>query len=730
MNGSPLLTFWQLGSAGMLAWGLAAALPILIHLWSRRKYREESWAAMTFLLAALRKNARRIQLEQWILLAVRTLLVALFALALADPQLSVISAWVGGAGGQAHVVLVVDGSFSMDYRRSDSDGGLRGDKSRFEAARQLAKEIVQAGRQGDGYTLVQMGEPPRVVIAQPAFDPRDVLEELDNLELAHWGASLPATLAEIETMLRKAAESHPRLARRRVIVLTDLQQTTWGDVDSSDSRQRLARLADLATLQLIDLGQPGEQNLAVTNLQVGSASGGLIAARTDVTIRAELRSFAAEDRAAQAVELLVDGQRIADERVDLPAGGTASVSVAHQFDTAGDRTIEVRLADDSLPLDNRRWLSVPVREAVRVLCVGGRPEETRHLALALQPRKGAGANFEIIEASESRLVEGDLSTFDCVFLCNVGRISQDEAGVLARYILRGGGLVIFLGDQVQAESYNQLLLDRAESRILPARLGAAAATGSHNFAEPDYRHPIVSPFRGHETSGLLTTPVWKYVRLAPSQQAKVALAFSNGEAAVVEEQFGRGRTILVATAASPASIDRTSQPPTPWTALSSWPSFPPLVHEMLQFAALGQSEGRNLLVGDELTGELSAGGLDKPIALVGPDGLSEKLPVIAEGSGARWTFGGTAKSGLYEARADEFVQRFAVNVNPRESDLARFDPELLPSQLAREPIGAEDDQPLTGTRDSSSYYWALLAGVLGLLLVEPVLAWHFGRGRG
>src|SRR5882724_8471479 len=97
-----ILALWQFGSAGMLAWGLAAALPILIHLWSRRKYRQERWAAMAFLLAALRKNARRIQLEQWILLAIRTVILVLFALALADPQLSL---WSDGANsGQTHIV--------------------------------------------------------------------------------------------------------------------------------------------------------------------------------------------------------------------------------------------------------------------------------------------------------------------------------------------------------------------------------------------------------------------------------------------------------------------------------------------------------------------------------------------------------------------------------------------------------------------------------------------------
>ena len=36
----PLLALWQFGSAGMLAWGLAAALPVMIHLWSRRHRRQ------------------------------------------------------------------------------------------------------------------------------------------------------------------------------------------------------------------------------------------------------------------------------------------------------------------------------------------------------------------------------------------------------------------------------------------------------------------------------------------------------------------------------------------------------------------------------------------------------------------------------------------------------------------------------------------------------------------
>ena len=65
--------------------GLAAiALPILIHLLNKRRFRIVEWAAMRFLLAAQRKNSRRMRIEQLILLIVRCLVVFLVVLAMAS----------------------------------------------------------------------------------------------------------------------------------------------------------------------------------------------------------------------------------------------------------------------------------------------------------------------------------------------------------------------------------------------------------------------------------------------------------------------------------------------------------------------------------------------------------------------------------------------------------------------------------------------------------------------
>ncbi len=737
----PIFAFWQFGSLGMLAWGLAAALPILIHLWSRRRYRKERWAAMEFLLTAMRKNARRIQLEQWLLLAVRTAILLLFALALADPQLSLLTGWTGGGrAGQTHVVLVIDGSYSMDYRREN--------KSRFDSARDLARQFVADGRQGDGYTLVVMGRPPQVVIPQPAFDPDDVSAEIGGLSLRHSGASLAATLAEVETILRHSSTSEPRLVDRRVLFFTDLQQQTWAEVNTADCRERLARLEKLATLAVVDLGEPGAANLAVTRL---STSQPLVTTRAEVTLSAEIQSFARQDWPRQAVEILVDGQRIADERIDLPAGGQVTVNAPYRFTTPGEHVVEVRLADDALPLDNRRWLSVPVREAIRVLLVGGRPGETRHLALALNPRPDLPGPIEVREVPESALAESDLTEVDCVIVSNVGRVSREEAAVLRGHLARGGGLVVFLGDSVQAENYNELLaVENPAERVLPARLEAvirldsdgppADAVPAGTAASPlqfrinplEYRHAIVAPFRGHEESGLLTMPIWRYVRLSPLSGAEVALAFDGGDPLLVEQTILRGRSILLATAAAPDSVDASTTPPTPWSAISSWPSFPPLVHEMLLAAVEGRDQDRNRLVGEDLGGTVAGADRSAPVNLTRPDGSTEQLPVAAVGLETAWSDPRVLASGVYTAQlAGGTTEQFAVNLDTRESDLVRFDPDLLPSQFSRQ-WQSSANSPLTTIplAAGTSYFRWLLTAVLVLLMIDPALAWYLGRGRG
>src|SRR3954469_24436745 len=69
-------------------WGLAAlSVPILVHLFNRRRPRPLPFGAIDFVLRSQRQKARRLRLRQILLLALRCLLIAGIAVALSRPSL-------------------------------------------------------------------------------------------------------------------------------------------------------------------------------------------------------------------------------------------------------------------------------------------------------------------------------------------------------------------------------------------------------------------------------------------------------------------------------------------------------------------------------------------------------------------------------------------------------------------------------------------------------------------
>jgi hypothetical protein len=409
----PAGPLWAIGFANApLLFGLAAAsLPILIHLFNRRKFREVEWAAMRFLLAALRKNSRRIRIEQWLLLLVRMMVVVAVVLAMARPYLESFGNVITGR--RTHRVLVIDASLSMGY----NSGGT----SRFDRAKGLAAQLVKDSRRGDAVSVVLMGAPPRVVIGEPSANLEAVKKEVDELSQAHGGVDLPATFEAIDRVLDAST-----IDQKEVVFITDLQATSWRPSASGAGDGWKKVLAKLEERQprsvLIDLGRPGEENLAITALSLEAP---VVTVGSQVRIRAVVKSFGKTKVDGLRVRLTVDGRLGPEESRDFLPGEEAAFHFAHQFTDPGDHLLEVTIDDDPLTLDNHRWLVVPVRESLNVLLVDGHfksepyQAETDYLAQALNPSEappGSSTAFKTEVISESQLARHELAAYDAVVL--------------------------------------------------------------------------------------------------------------------------------------------------------------------------------------------------------------------------------------------------------------------------------------------------------------------------
>jgi hypothetical protein len=738
MSPFPLFLFaFGFGSLPMLGWLAVAAAPLLIHLWNKRRYRETSWAAMTFLMAALRKHARRIQIVQWLLLAVRTLLILLVVLATAEPYLESLGlSFV--AGQRTHKVIVIDDSYSMAYRPTDS--------TRFARAQQLAAQIVEESPQGDGFTLVLLGAPPRVVIGTPAFETAGILEEIHALKSPTSGADLAATMQEVKKVLERARHDAPDLERSEVFFLTDLGRNTWVPEFSTaaaatDFRQLLSEMAGHTPLTILDLGQTGSDNVAVIDLKALEPYATLW---QEITFQATIQNFGTQPRTGHLVELLVDDVRVKEQTVDLQPGGAATVALAHRFETPGFHVVRVRLGADLLEIDNSRWLSLPVKPQLKTLLVSGKAGSTRYLVDALDPQRSERSVTRPQVVPESALVEMDLDQFDAIFLCNIAQFTSGEARLLDAYVRQGGGLVFFLGDRVLADRYNRELAGDApgEIHLLPAKLQEVVAEAQYRFDPLGYKHPLVSPFRGRERSGLLTTPVYRYFKLAVPEawnRSSVALAFEGGDPAIVEAPHERGRVIVVATDGSLSSVDSVTH--SPWSTMVAWPSFLPLVQELLALAVGSQRDQYNVIVGEAFGLSVPPTTSAAAVKVRSPGAENRELPVSvkADLDDTRWSFDKTEQygSGIYLAHWGTSPPQsipFAVNLETSagrensESNLLKADIDELPSAFQVQTTWQNLDAAPAGDigRRSGLQRW-LLYGAISLALVEMLLAWRFGR---
>ncbi|MBY0397961.1 MAG: BatA domain-containing protein, partial [Thermoleophilia bacterium] len=599
-----------------LIYGLAAAsVPIIIHLLNRRRYREVPWAAMRFLLAAVRKNQRRVKIEQWLLLAIRTLIIVLVVTAMAKPFLESLGAVPVLAGQRTHRVLVLDGSLSM--------ATAEGDRTRFEQAKELAGKIVEDARRGDAISLVLLADPPKVVIGAPSPNHDEVRRELGELDLPHGGTDLAAGFEAIDRVLDASD-----IPQKDVIILTDLQASSWrpDGRGPDDGLKRILSKIEARKVRsvVIDLGKAGLGNRAVVGLSLNTP---VATAGTPLLVRGVLHNYGPSRAEGVEARLVIDGQVGPSETVDLPVGEDTPVVFNHTFAAPGDHLVEILIEGDALKLDDRRSLAVPVREQVQVLLVDGHfksepyQAETDYLAQALSPEstsEGAPSTVKVDVVPEGRLAGRDLTPYDTVVLANVPQFNEAEVAGLEDYLKQGGGVVIFGGDQVLPDNYNRLLFADGKG-LLPASIGAsvgdaAKREASVTFDGLGFKHPIVAPFAGESDpvqAGLTATKTYQYHKLAlpAGSRARVALAFSNGDPAIVESPRHRGTVVLVATSADSG-----------WT---TWPlhnSYPPVMEAMIMEAAAGRLAERNVRVGQPLQQSLPAAAVAAPVSVTVPGG--------------------------------------------------------------------------------------------------------------
>ncbi len=671
------LTFLAPGALFFLG---AAAVPIIIHFLARRQWRVVRWAAMEFLLRAMRRQRRRLTFENLLLLLLRVAALVCLALAASRPvaEEEILPVTTTQRRG---VIVALDASYSMLYQEAG--------RSVLDRGRELAKDLLAKLGQGDRVIILRAGEFTDTVFDDRVTDDARLRahEIIDMLSPAHTALDVNALLREVG---RAASELVKDGLPARAVVLTDLQAKDWmrsgrkADPKINESLQALARAG--TAVEILDLGGLHRRNLELSDLRLDRT---LVAADVPVIVQGAVRNFSAEDLGGITVDLIVDGNQVQGRMLkNVPAGEARAVAFRHVFRDPGVHAVMLELRTDALALDNRRFLAVNVRKVVNVLLVDGtdspdaQDRATFFLEAALAPGEGglseALSPFKVETVPLSRLGANVLEGKDAVVIADADRVAS--AGPLAEFMNRGGALLVFLGPNADMEAYNREFFG-AEGAAPPVRLLGVGGDPSMRLGvklKPEaIEHPLIQYFVDRDDVRLDGADVWRYARAEAGEGARVLAVYSNPDAspAIIEIARPQGSLFLVTTSADTA-----------WTTLPKWPDFVPLVHEMLAYMTAPGGGERNLLVGWPFARAYPAVAYAGEVRIRAPQGAVTSTSLRNKGEAGQGDFQlayeKTDEAGLYEitllrqSTLDPLLRErypekdlFAVNLATGEGDL-------------------------------------------------------------
>jgi hypothetical protein len=746
----PLIAAWFVNPALLGGLGLVA-VPILIHLLSRRQYRRIRWGAMRFLLEAEKENRRRRRFEQWLLVALRCLAMGLLALLVARPfvQPGLVASLLGGRS-QIERIILLDDSASLAFRSGTTQD--------FALLREAAERLLRwlhDGAGGDLVTLHLTSAPDKPLSAKQRLSPA-TLEDLCVQVRALQPVNLPARPRRALQTVAEDLRATGKTARADLYVLSDFQRSEWLALDSGGAAvfEPLGRLeTDALRVVLIAGGATARDNVALLDARFERPQ---TIAGLPAVVDATVVNYSRRSLGGVQVQVEVNGALLPSAPLEpIPPGESRMVSVEVTFPDEGFSELELAVdAIDGLPVDNTRRLSLPVKRSLAVLLVDGQPatdpvrDEVYFLRNALAPAGAFSSGLSVHTADVEEIEARPLDAFDCVVLCNVAPPGPGAVAALERYVRKGGGLLFFLGDEVDdADEYNRVFHANGEG-LLPLPLAEVRRSRDPVALLRSGEHPVTAMFPADGAALLESVHFWTYYRCSATfaeehrpdaeQPVPATLAHFADDAqspALVERVFGRGRVLLFTS-----SVDLD------W---NDWPramdgSYVVTMLELVQYAARRSADRCSFATGETLTLSLvpedyEPGGVFRAPASVDEPAVEARVrgPVAAVGApvaleGPVATHLGTYTAELIRRDGSVELRPLSVNLDPVESDLTvarAHELDVALGSVPHEYVEASEAFRRDNEQARRELWPAVLVALVAILMVEQGLAWWFGTPR-
>lgn len=688
---------------------LAVVSPILFHLVRRRPKEHVEFSSLLFLDPAPPKLTRSSQIDQWLLLLMRSAAVLLVAAAFARPYWDTPVATDSVRSGLQRMILI-DTSASM--RRSDL----------LDQAKKRASQWIQKSAPEDIVSvyafdreLKELFSVSESVDANPGQRAELATASLELVQPTWYETDLGKALGLAIDLLQvdKDKESETAATNTEIVVISDLQQG--------------ARIETLAQVQWPKACQVRIENLGNQPGLADNAHATLIEKESDASAESaedELRKMAQKNNSPIQRARLVNGHGSKAESFQLHWLDEAGKSIdgnAIPTVVASGRTQLVRiptmpenasaleLTGDSEPFDNRFYVSARKPVELQILCVEttDRPEkESLAFFLSHIPLSTPTHHFTLSVRAPGSSDPWPEPTSAPLWILSSSAQSADL--IAARKHLRDKGHVLWVWDHPSDSKTDYASLYESSFEEPIGQVTEAKLKDYAMWQKIDFESPLFRDLSDSKFNDFTKVRFWQHRRIELNDSAttwKKIVSFDDGSPAMLQRAVDGGLFSMMLSGWQPIESQ---------LALSS--KFVPIVSNLVRMALPEDKTRPNYRVGD---------------ILEVPDGATVEAPTA--GIALEDVDGGIRLSepGIYRlTMSDGGVIRVAVNLVESECvthpmDLQRLSQIGVPMSEAIEKLPPSETmqrQLRAAELESQQGMWRwILGAVLGLVALESIV---------
>jgi len=659
--------------------GLAAlGVPVFVHLLRRHKSAPRPVSSLMFFERGTQSSTRYRRIRYLLLFALRSALVLLVVVAFANPYLRRAAADANGR----LLLIVLDNSFSMRAG------------TRFSDAKQQALAVLAEKSHTQKAQIMALGG-KLDVLTQPIADNAQLHASLDSIQPGDGHANF----GDLARAIRPMAD------------------TSRGPIDLHlfSDMQRTAM-----PLNLADTVLPSNVTLILEPVVKGSAPPNWTVESVDAPdslsdpkdptrsrVEAVVAGFGTP-AATKAVSLVVNGKVIATRKVDVPAGGRATVEFAPLDVGYGFNRCEVRIeGGDAFPADDATVFAVRRSDPERVLFVHTASDTRSALYFGSALDAAAHSLFVLQSVAAEQSTDLDPSKYAFVVLSDAVVLPSIFEHALAQYAAKGGSVLIALGASAGRRPRIPLWGGEVKDTHDYVRTGNPAAVG-----HVDFSYPALEQAQPRDNGGWADVKVF-YTAVLNRGPERVAARLTDGTPLLLEKQLGEGRVLLLTSGLENLTND-----------LPLHPVFVAFVdrtaHYLSGIDRLSGSKRVDSFV--QLRSTATPVGAATNVEVMGPDG--QRPLSLSEARTAQSI--PLERAGFYQIRfADGRDAVIGVNPDRRESDLQPLAADV--QQLWSGSSGAASSQTAAAQPIAVKYrpvplWWYVMVLALVVALAETVFA--------